>query len=160
MAGALLVNLGPAPVWGQDAGDPAAGLQVWKSGANCRECHGWAANGQQELPQQPQGANLRLTTLTQEQMVEVVRCGRPATEMPYFGGNATWGANGKCYGMTRAEAGPMMPVKADGSLSDRQIANIVAYIFASLVGKGPVTQVECDAFFGPGQAKCAGYAKP
>ena len=154
---ALALLFVPLAASAQDA-DAVLGRQVWQSLANCRECHGWAANGQQELPQQPQGANLRETSLTPADMAEVIRCGRPATEMPYFGGNATWGPNGKCYGMTRAEAGPMMPIKADSSLSDRQISSVVAYIFASLVGKGPITREECDAFFGAGQAKCAGYA--
>ena len=90
-------------------------------------------------------------------MAEIIRCGKPASEMPYFGGNATWGANGKCFGMTKAEVGAQMPTKADSTLSDRQIIDVVAYIFANLVGKGPVTKAECDAFFGAGNPKCAGY---
>ncbi len=156
LAGAAL--LAPGASYAQDA-DPVAGATVWKTVANCRECHGWAANGQQELPQQPQGANLRETTLDKDAMAEIIRCGKPASEMPYFGGNSTWTATGKCFGMTRAEVGAMMPIKADTTLSDRQVVNVVAYIFANLAGKGPVTAAECDAFFGAGNPKCAGYAK-
>lgn len=154
-AGVVFLPAGAARAQGVDV---EMGRQIWRAGANCRDCHGWAANGVQDVPQQPQGANLRATTLTPEQMAEVVRCGRPGSEMPYFGNNQ-WTAANRCYGMTQAEAGTMMPVKGDNVLNARQLDSLVAFIFSEYVGKPPPTFDECTRAFGTEAARCGGYPR-
>jgi hypothetical protein len=44
--GLTVASLAERPAFAQDGnGDPVLGKQVWLSGAPCRNCHGWAANG-------------------------------------------------------------------------------------------------------------------
>src|SRR5262249_24253851 len=57
------------------------GKEIFKSKAVCQYCHKWDASGDQGY-----GGNalsLRATHLTPEQLIEVVKCGRPGTGMPY-----------------------------------------------------------------------------
>ena len=57
------------------------GRLIFKEKATCQFCHKWDASGDQGY-----GGNalsLRKTQLTPEQLAEVVKCGRPATGMPY-----------------------------------------------------------------------------
>ncbi|MBM3507713.1 MAG: hypothetical protein FJX64_08365 [Alphaproteobacteria bacterium] len=139
-------------------GDVALGKQVWMTQVNCKECHGTMANGVQDFPLAPQGANLRTTMLNAEQMIELVRCGKPASEMPYFARNA-WSGTNRCFGMTAATVGAAKPPEAGTFLADRQISALVAMIFAEFVGKGAPTFEECVAFTGQESAKCREYPR-
>jgi hypothetical protein len=132
-------------------GDPAYGMQVWRTVANCKDCHGWAANGDPELEQAPAGANLRETAMDAEQLVEVIRCGLPGTQMPYFGASRAWSTNFPCYGMTAADAGDLIPARGDTGLNDRQLQGLAAYI---LTLEGAPTKEECELFFGPTSSRC------
>lgn len=149
---------GAIPAEGQQMGDAALGRQVWLSGAPCRDCHGWAANGVQDVPQEPVGANLRKTTLTSEQVIEVVRCGRPLSEMPYFL-STSWQGTNSCYGMTRADVGPGVPPRTSTTLTQRQIDGLVAFIFVQFVGKGDPTFEECTELLGVTSTRCAAFPK-
>lgn len=133
------------------AGDPVFGLQVWRTVANCKDCHGWAGDGDPELEQAPAGANLRETGLDAATLVDVIRCGLPGTAMPYFGASRAWSTNFPCYGMTAAQAGESIPTKGDTGLNDRQLQSLAAYI---LTLEGPPTKEECQALFGPESARC------
>ena len=157
-AGLVLGAAAPADAQ-QAQGDPALGRQVWLSGAPCRNCHGWAANGVQDGPQDPVGANLRKTTLTPEDMVEAVKCGRPMSEMPYFFAAAWQGDAKNCYGMNRADVGAALPPRTDTTLTQRQIDGVVAFIFAQFVGKGDPTFEECTELLGAASTRCAAYPK-
>jgi mono/diheme cytochrome c family protein len=157
--GLTVASLAERPAFAQDGnGDPVLGKQVWLSGAPCRNCHGWAANGVQDGPQDPVGANLRKTILTPEQMSEMVRCGKPQSEMPYFFAMA-WAGENKCYGMTRAEVGAMLPNRTDTTLSQRQIDAVVAFIFVQFVGKGDPTFEECTELLGANSTRCPQYPR-
>ena len=89
-----------SPVAAQDAN---FGKQIWLTKVNCRDCHGWSGNGLPDNPQAPGGHSLRKTTLTFDEIAEVIRCGRPGTQMPYFDRFAY--TDDRCYGMTRSDLG-------------------------------------------------------
>jgi mono/diheme cytochrome c family protein len=148
----------PGMAAAQDAALITLGKQVWLTQVNCKECHGTMANGVPDFPLAPTGADLRSTFLTPEQMTEVVRCGKPASEMPYFSSRSWTGAT-QCFGMTAAQVGAGKPPQAGTQLADRQIAAVVAMVFAEFVGKGPVTQEKCVAFMGAESAKCREYPR-
>jgi hypothetical protein len=158
MLGLAMTGLAVQRVAAQE-GDAAYGVDVWKSVANCKDCHGWAGDGQPFNPQSPPGANLRETALDAANLADTIRCGRPGSEMPYFGASRAWTTRYPCYGMTAAEIGDQIPVRGDTGLNDRQINALVAMILTNFVGKGPPTFEECEAFFGVGQTRCAGYPK-
>jgi len=151
VAGILAVS-GAAPVIAQD-GDPVLGKRIWLSTANCKDCHGTLANGVQEIPQEPQGYNLRITSLSPEEMRDVVRCGRPGGLMPYFQRSA-WTDRGLCYGMTAQDAGDLIPDRADRMLTDRVLDALIAMIYAEFVGKAAITFEMCVDFVGEGNSRC------
>ena len=74
---------------------PDLGRRVYEK-ANCVGCHKWHGGGGGGYG----GAalSLRETAFERAELVEVVRCGRPATRMPYHDRNAYQGA--ECYGGT------------------------------------------------------------
>lgn len=166
LAGAILLAAGfsftvanPAAAQQASAADIALGKSVWMSSAPCKDCHGWGAHGVADVPQEPTGFNLRKTILTPEQMSEVIRCGRPQSEMPYFL-SASWRADtNTCYGMTRAQVGAAVPTASPSTLSQRQIDALVAYIFADFVGKPQPTFEECQATLGAASTRCGQYPK-
>src|SRR5712664_2682528 len=89
----------------EDARTIEFGKEIFKSKAVCQYCHKWDASGDQGY-----GGNalsLRATHLTPEQLTEVVKCGRPATGMPYHDRFAY--TDKRCYGHTRDEMGKDMP---------------------------------------------------
>ena len=137
-------------------GDPVLGKKIWLTGVTCKYCHGSLGQGVQDDPQMPQGYNLRATSLSPDQMREVVRCGRPGGLMPYFQRNA-WTERAPCYGMTAAEVGDLIPDKADKMLSDRSLDAIIAVIFEEFVGKTEITREICVDFVGEGATRCKQY---
>lgn len=136
-------------------GDPSLGERVWRDLSNCADCHGWAGDGVPDIPQE-QGANLRESLLTPEMALEVIRCGRPGTQMPSFRRN-TWSEIIPCYGMTEPLAPGMQPERSESPLSDRFIEGLVAFLFQDFIGQGPVTREYCVGVFGEGSARCNSY---
>ena len=64
--------------------------------------------------------SLRVTQLTREQVAEVIKCGRPATNMPYHDRFAY--TDKRCYGMDRAMvAGDIPPGANNEYLSPRDV---------------------------------------
>ena len=155
---AVLITITSAVSSFAQDGDPILGNRIWKGKADCRACHGWGAHGVQDDPQSPGGANLRATTLTPDEMAEVILCGRPGTEMPYFHRNG-WTANFRCYGMVRREAAGMVPMQARPSLNEREVNGLVAYIFMDFVGKPQPTFEECQSYWGPDAKGCVRYPR-
>lgn len=130
------------------------GLAVWKDKVNCASCHGWSGNGVPDDPRQPVGANLRETALDHEQLMEVIQCGRPGTEMPHFDSRAY--KDDRCYGSTAEDLGEdLVPPQSEVTLIKREIDMVATYIEAMMVGRGAFTQEECDAYFGEGTEFCA-----
>ena len=132
----------------------ALGKSMWKDQVPCRECHGAMGNGIPDVPQQPVGANFRLTKLSPDEIATTIRCGRPGTEMPHFDTRAY--TDKRCYGVAADDLGDKVPPIGQ-SLSDRQVTALVAFIEATFVGKGDPTFEQCVDFWGPGATTCDRY---
>ena len=116
--------------------DLELGRQVYEK-ANCVGCHKWHGGGGGGYG----GAalSLRETALDRELLVEVVRCGRPATRMPYHDRSAYQATD--CYGgMTKADLGADFPPKAATLLRDQEILAVAEYVLVRLQGKGEPTR--------------------
>lgn len=120
-----------------------AGLAAWRN-SGCSECHGAFANGEKERDEAPTGANLRTSRLDDATVAETIRCGRPGAGMPSFGEDAY--ARG-CYAQPPGPA-PDDLTPAPTMLSATDIAAIVAYLRARIIGRGAVTAQECAAYYG------------
>jgi mono/diheme cytochrome c family protein len=139
-----------APLSAEEARFIEFGKEIFKSKAVCQYCHKWDASGDQGY-----GGNalsLRATKLTPEQMTEVVKCGRPATGMPYHDRFAY--TDKRCFGLTRDDLGNDMPPAATESLQPREIDAVVTYLFAKVVGRGESTYAECVEFWGSDTSEC------
>ncbi len=129
--------------------DLALGKKVYKK-ANCIGCHKWHGGGGGGYG----GAalSLRETFLDEEQLIEVIACGRPTTGMPAFHRKAYKTYN--CYDMTIAELGEDKPPKPASRLSDADIARVAAYVLAKIKGQGDMTKAQCTDFWGDGAREC------
>ncbi len=137
-----------SPAGAQAPGD--LGRRVYEK-ANCVGCHKWHGGGGGGYG----GAalSLRETTLERADLIEVVRCGRPATRMPYHDRNAYKGA--ACYGgMTKADLGADFPPKAATFLRAEEIEAVVDYVQIRLQGKGAPTHDDCVVFWGANSHEC------
>jgi hypothetical protein len=143
-----------APALAQDAG---FGREVWLRQANCSECHGWLANGIAEDPRAPKGADLRQTALNQDQIIEVILCGRPGTGMPHYDMRAF--TDDRCYGSTKEQLGDQTPPQASMPLTRRHATGLAAFILDEFAGKGPPTFEDCESLLGAGNARCTAYPK-
>jgi mono/diheme cytochrome c family protein len=126
------------------------GREIFKVKATCQFCHKWDASGDQGY-----GGNalsLRKTQLTPPQMAEVIKCGRPHTQMPYHDRFAY--TDKRCYGLTREDLGNDMPPAATESLQPREVDAVVKYLFAKAVGRGESTYEECVEFWGADTREC------
>ncbi len=150
LAAAPLATIVATPTAGQDA---AFGRDVWLSGANCADCHGWLADGIPEDPRSPKGANIRETILNQEQLIEIILCGRPGTAMPHFDPRAY--TDQRCYGSTRAEMGDATPPQGDAALTRRHAVGLSLFLLQEFVGKGPPTFEDCTGLLGEANPRCA-----
>jgi mono/diheme cytochrome c family protein len=136
------------PAAAQD--DLQLGKEVYQK-ANCVGCHKWHGDGGGGYG----GAalSLRETMLEREEIAEVVRCGRPATRMPYHDRNAYQAVD--CYGgMTKADLGNDFPPKAASFLRAEEIDAVVVYVATQLQGHGEPTKEDCRAFWGEGSREC------
>jgi mono/diheme cytochrome c family protein len=124
--------------------------------ANCVGCHKWHGGGGGGYG----GAalSLRNTQLDKEQLVEVVRCGRPGTRMPYHDKNA-W-SSGACYGIADPKTlGNDMPPQAAEMLSADEIASVADYVTNSQKGKGKPGREDCVSYWGEGSKQCQSYTQ-
>jgi mono/diheme cytochrome c family protein len=153
IAGALIVAaLLLAAGGARSATDLELGKRVYKK-ANCIGCHKWHGGGGGGYG----GAalSLRATELDREQLLEVVRCGRPGTHMPYHDRNAY--KTDSCYGgMTKADLGEDFPSQAAIFLREPEIEAVVDYVQSHLQGKGEPTKADCIGFWGEGERQCQG----
>jgi len=126
------------------------GKEIFKNKAQCQFCHKWDGGGDQGYG--GIALSLRKTQLTPEQLVEVIKCGRPTTGMPYHDERAY--TDKRCYGYTREQMGKDMPPAGNDFLSNREIDAVVKYLFAKDVGKGPATYEDCVDFWGKDTKQC------
>jgi hypothetical protein len=89
------------------AQDTSFGRCLFQDKADCQFCHGidGDARGAPQLPDR--AANLHTTILDRDQLIEVIACGRPGTEMPHFDKYAYEDTN--CYGVSGAQLGNEFP---------------------------------------------------
>jgi mono/diheme cytochrome c family protein len=143
------------------ADDYAFGRRMFLDKAQCSYCHGWAGDGAGEPQSSGAAANLRITTLKRDQLIEVITCGIPGKAMPHFDEDAY--TDKRCYGVTEAELGRDTPALPPGStLNSREIAAVADYLLAKVVGRGPdIIKAECEEAYGEGARICNRYpAKP
>ncbi len=128
-AAILLLSFGSA-----FAQDTSFGQRLFQDKADCQFCHGIDGDGRGDPRSPGQAANLHKTILNREQLIEVIACGRPGTEMPHFDKFAY--EDKSCYGHTAAELGADTPHDPHStSLTKREIEAVADYIFAKFVGK-------------------------
>jgi mono/diheme cytochrome c family protein len=159
---AVALTWSEPPVAAQAAPSPedvAAGLRIFRQKADCQACHGWAGDGRKMDSQMPDGANLRTTKLTREKLVVAIKCGVPGKGMPAFDRLAY--SDGRCYGMKQADlqrTNLTMPDPA-ATLQAREIDLVTDFLFAKVVGQGPMDHAKCVEFWGSDVAACAEFPK-
>jgi mono/diheme cytochrome c family protein len=132
--------------------DVAAGLRIYRQKADCQACHGWAADGRKMDSQMPDGANLRTTRLDRDKLII------PGKAMPAFDRLAY--SDGRCYGMKQADLqklGTTMPDPA-ATLQQREIEQVADFLFAKVVGKGPMNRAACIEFWGSDVEACKEFS--
>jgi mono/diheme cytochrome c family protein len=160
-AGVLLVLFSYSIAWAQaaDPSDIAEGGRLFRQKANCQACHGWAGDGRKMDGQMPDGANLRETRLDRQDLVLVIKCGRPGTGMPAFDRFAY--SDGRCYGLKQADlraSGQRMP-DPPSTLQVREVEAIADFLVAKVVKQGPMNHAKCIEFWGSEVGACGEFPK-
>jgi mono/diheme cytochrome c family protein len=143
-----------APLSAEEARTIEFGKDVFKLKGNCQQCHKWDAGG--DTGYGGVALSLRKTQLTPEQMIEVIKCGRPFTGMPFHDQYAY--SDKRCYGMSGADLGKDTPPIGE-SLHPREIAAVVKYLYAKAVGRGASTYEDCVDFWGTETRQCDAMKK-
>jgi mono/diheme cytochrome c family protein len=116
------------------AQDVSFGERLFRDKADCQFCHGINGDGRGDARSPGRAANLRDTHLNWEQLVEVIACGRPGTEMPHFDKYAYEDTN--CYGLQGKDLGTDAPrYPHSTALTRREIEAVANYIIVTFVGK-------------------------
>lgn len=137
---------------GAASAQEADGKEVYEA-ANCIGCHKW--HGQGGGGYGGAALSLRETGLEREHLVEVIRCGRPATGMPYHLKKA-W-KDVPCYGMHAADIGKDLPPTPADFLREYEIEAVADYVIDHLKGRAEPTKEECVAFWGEGARECTRF---
>jgi Cytochrome C oxidase, cbb3-type, subunit III len=157
----LIVSVSGAAAPQAQAADPesiAAGMRIFRQKADCQSCHGWAADGRKMDTQMPDGANLRTTKLDRAKLIIAIKCGIPGKSMPAFDRLAY--SDGRCYGMKQADLQKLgsLPDPA-ATLQPREIEQVADFLFAKVVGQGPMDRAKCIEYWGSDVAACAEFPK-
>jgi len=130
-----------------DPEDIRAGAELFRQKGDCQACQGWAGDGQKMNNEMPDGANLRETKLERSDLITTIKCGRPGTGMPAFDKFAY--SDGRCYGLKQADLKARGLTVSDPAspLIQREIENLADFLFAKVVGKGPVTRASCIEYW-------------
>jgi hypothetical protein len=64
------------------AQDVSFGQRIFHEKADCQFCHGVDGDGRGDPRSPGRASDLRKTFLTREQLIDVITCGRPSTQMP------------------------------------------------------------------------------
>ena len=128
-AAVILLGFGAA-----QAQDVSFGERLFRDKADCQFCHGIDGDGRGDPRSPGRAANLHETHLNREQLVEVIACGRPGTEMPHFDKYAYEDTN--CYGLGGKDLGNDAPhYPHSTSLTRREIEAVADYVIKTFVGK-------------------------
>ena len=116
------------------AQDTSFGQRLFQDKADCQFCHGINGDGRGDPRSPGRAANLHETHLNRAQLVEVIACGRPGTEMPHFDKYAYEDTD--CYGLKEKNLGNDAARDPHStSLTKREIEAVVDYIAAKFVSK-------------------------
>ncbi len=132
------------------------GKSIYKK-ANCVGCHKWHGGGGGSYG--GLALSLRVTPLSREALILVVRCGRPGTNMPYHVRQIYKGADRECYGSNSASLGDATPPRARYFLRDRDIEAVVDYVRNNIQGRGAPNYGDCVAFWGEEATRCKHMAQ-
>src|SRR5215468_7367977 len=159
LAGMLLVAPVHLAAQTPDASDVAEGARLFRQKGNCQSCHGWAGDGRKMDSQMPDGANLRQSALDREALILLIKCGRPGSAMPAFDKFAY--SDGRCYGLKQADlrAKNLQMPDPPATLQPREIEAIADFMFAKVVGKGPMDRAKCIDYWGSDVEACSELAK-
>lgn len=148
----LLVLANPAAA--QDEGQVSAGMKLFRTKGDCQTCHGWAADGRKMDNQMPDGADLRETQLDREGLIFTIKCGRPGAGMPAFDRLAY--KDDRCNGMkeTDLRAAGLSLTDPANKLQPREVEAIVDFLYAKVIGKGPMDFDKCVEYWGAPTAVC------
>jgi hypothetical protein len=153
--------LSAAPLFAQapDPTDIAEGADLFHDKGNCQLCHGWAGDGRKMDSQVPDGANLRETKLDRQDLIMTIKCGRPQNGMPAFDKFAY--SDGRCYGekLSDLEKSGIEPPDPPATLTAREIDTIADFLFAKVIGQGPMDHAKCVAYWGKDIDVCNEFAK-
>ena len=124
------------------------GLNVYKKG-NCMGCHSWHGKGGGGYGA---GVSLRNMELSLSDIVNVIKCGRPGTGMPYFYKKSY--RDEKCYDTTFKDYdNSYRPISSKKFLSIKQIEAVSFFIKELFQGK-ELTKEYCEFFFNKGSKVC------
>jgi hypothetical protein len=138
-----------------DPGDVAEGLRLYQTKADCRACHGWAADGHKGDNQMPDGPSLREKKYTRALLVLTIKCGRPGTMMPAFDKFAY--SDGRCYNMKASDLAAKYPIRMPdppATLQPREVEYIADFLMSRVVGKGALTHANCVELWGSDSDAC------
>jgi mono/diheme cytochrome c family protein len=154
-----VVVLSNLPLAAQDASDIAEGARIFRQKGNCQSCHGWAGDGRKMDDQMPDGANLRETRLDRAALIMTIKCGLPGTGMPPFDKFAY--SDGRCYGLKQADLAKAGQRMSDppATLQNREIEFLADFMFAKMIGKGPMNHAKCIEFWGEETEACSEFPK-
>ena len=142
-----------------DAADIAEGMRLFLQKGNCQACHGWAGDGRKMDSQMPDGANLREIKYGRDDVILAVKCGRPGRSMPAFDKFAY--SDARCYGMKQADLSSRELSLPDppATLQPREIELLADFLFAKVVGKGPMNRAACLEYWGAEVEACGEFPK-
>ena len=124
------------------------GLNVYKKG-NCMGCHSWHGKGGGGYGA---GVSLRNMSLSLDEIINVVKCGRPGTGMPYFLRKAY--KEEKCYDTTFEDYdSSYRPISSKKFLNQRQIEAVSLFVKEVLQEK-KLNKDYCEFFFNKGSKVC------
>ena len=116
------------------AQDVSFGDRLFHEKADCQFCHGPDGDGRGDPRSPGRAANLHETSLNRDQLIEVIACGRPATEMPHFDKYAYEDTD--CYGLKGKDLGRDAPHDPHSTpLTRREIEAVADYVIKTFVGK-------------------------
>jgi hypothetical protein len=133
------------------ASDVSEGMRLYLQKGDCQSCHGWAGDGRKMDSQMPDAPSLRETRLNRDRLVTTIKCGRPGTGMPAFDKFAY--SDGRCYGMKAADLKSPMP-DPPATFQLREIELVADFLFAKVVGKGPMDRAKCVEYWGSDVDAC------
>ena len=141
------------------AQDHAEGLRLYTQKGNCQACHGWAGDGRKMDNQMPDGPSLRDSKLDRAAITLTIKCGRPGRNMPAFDRLAY--SDGRCYGMKAADlqASGQTLFDPPATLQPREIETLVDFMFAKIIGQGPMTRAKCAEYWGSEVEACGELKK-